>query len=173
MFIITAWVWKSQWSFQHSVFLINICYLRVFLENSEETVQWPFSNFHKLKIQNHVNLPKIFSASNVFMYIFQMSVTYLQTIKKFKESSKRSWYHNVCTIIECAYVRKWVSSKPNKMVNKNISLQQQNSLCTPLLCLNHICIVMKKIKESFESRWFQKLCEKARKWQSSKPCKFP
>ena len=51
------------------------------------------------RVQNSAILSKnIFSASNFFMHVFNISVTCTQILKRSKVSSKRSWLHKVCTI---------------------------------------------------------------------------
>ena len=65
-------------------------------------------------VKNPVSLSKnIFSASSFFMHIFNMSVTNLKVLKRCNESSKRSWFHKVRTIIYYflgAVVRKWLKN---------------------------------------------------------------
>ena len=79
------------------------------------------SKYDVLDTPAYCSSKNIFSASNFFMHIFKSLQHIFKVLKRSSESSKRSWFHKVCTInhyLLGAVIIKWLSKKPCKFVKK-------------------------------------------------------
>ena len=129
---------------------------------------------------------KYFSQSNFFMHISCTSSTCLwhmcEVLKGSIESTKRSWFHNVCTIdhyFNTLYMQRSENGYVQKPVYlpKKIIYSESRSSYFSSVCLLHICKVLKMFNESSKRSWFHKVCSinhswifaKVRKWLRQNP----